>query len=101
MPRERLLGRISRFVLPLFLTPLFIPPARADLTSDFSLGGATNFAVLYEGGMGNPLGNTLTFNSSDVIGNIGIGPGGASKATLTLPRALDSTATAASRFAAL
>jgi hypothetical protein len=43
--------------------------ALADGDGDFSLGGAANFAVLYEGGSG----KTLNFNNGAITGNIGIG----------------------------
>jgi hypothetical protein len=63
MPQSRAIGVLY---ITLLLTAFVLPRAAY---AGFVLGDAANFAVLYEGNGG----NTLNFNNSTVVGNIGIG----------------------------
>src|SRR5712691_69742 len=63
-----LMKTLLNAVAVVLLVTFAIPQARAG----FSLGDASNFAVLFEGNGG----NTLNFNNSNITGNIGIGATG-------------------------
>jgi hypothetical protein len=64
--------RIFR-ILPAIVIVLFALPFVARAQTDFNVGEASNFAILYAGSAG----KTLNFSNSGITGNIGIGGTGA------------------------